>query len=99
MNNLFGARYLSQDGVALMVIAAFCLGMTVGALIMDWAHDRERARKPRPARVRPPEPPKPAARHRATPVSFPKGSGFAPGPQPKAQPGSSPSAPRIDVRA
>lgn len=58
--------YLSRDGVIAMAAATFALGLIVGAMVMEFTHERS-ARKPRPARVRPPEPVKPAPRHRATP--------------------------------
>lgn len=87
--SLFDARYFSQDGVTFMVIAAFCLGLITGALIMDRWGERP-ARASRPARVRPVEPTRPAARHRATPDEPMKGQGGASG-------GGHPV--RIDVRA
>lgn len=61
--------YLSRDGVIVMAVAAFALGLIVGALVMEFTHERERrlARKPGPARVRPPKPPEPVGRHRDIP--------------------------------
>lgn len=70
MSNPLTAQYFDSGGrVAFMACAMFALGLIVGALIMDWAHERKRraARKPRPARVRPPKPPEPVGRHRDIP--------------------------------
>lgn len=108
MSNPLTAQYFDSGGrVAFMACAMFALGLIVGALIMDWAHERARkaARKPRPARVRPVEPPRPAARHRATRGGVtPVDSGLAAG-RPTRMPtsgttsGAGQARARIDVRA
>lgn len=61
------ARYIREDWVLVMVIAAFALGLIIGAVVNELWNDRPKKAPAQPRRTaeRPPVPPRATARHRA----------------------------------